>query len=56
MKLGLAKEGIKTLEALAAKYGDDKNINRALIEAYINTYKFNDARTRIQIISSTLIS
>ena len=53
MKLGLAKEGIKTLEALAAKYGDDKNINLALIEAYINTYKFNDARTRIQIISST---
>ena len=53
LRLGLAKQGLKTLENLAAKYPDDKIINLSLIEGYVNTYKFNDARNRIQIISSS---
>lgn len=53
LRLGLAEQGLKTLEALAGKYPDDKQINLALIEAYIATYKFNDARNRIQIVSSS---
>ena len=53
LRLGLAREGLKTLESLAAKYPDDKNINLSLIEGYVNTYKFNDAKNRIQIISSS---
>lgn len=53
LRLGLAKQAIKTLETLAEKYPNDKNIMFALIEAYIDTYKFNDAKTKIGIISST---
>ena len=53
LKLGLAKQGLKTLEDLIKKYPDDKSINLALIDAYIETYKFNDAKNRIGIISAT---
>ena len=53
LRLGLAKQAIKTVETLAAKYPNDKNIMFALIEAYIDTYKFNDAKTKIGVISST---
>lgn len=53
MKLGLARQGLKTLEDLVQQYPEDKSINVALIEAYIDTYKFNDARRRMGIISGT---
>lgn len=53
MKLGLATESLKTLEKLAQKYPKNKDINLALIEAYIDSYKFNNARSRIAIISAT---
>lgn len=53
LRLGLAQQAIKTLEALVEKYPDDKTINLALVEAYVDTYKFNDARNRLQIISSS---
>lgn len=53
LKLGLAQQGLKTMESLVARYPDHKNINLGLIEAYIDTYKFNDAKNRIQIISSS---
>ncbi len=55
LKLGLTKQAILTLETLAKKYPEDKKINLALIDAYIETYKFNDAKLRMQIISSTKI-
>lgn len=55
LKLGLAKFAFKTLNDLIQKYPDNKDINLALIDAYIDTYKFNDARTRISIISGTEI-
>lgn len=55
MKLGLARESLKTLEALAAKYPTNKDVNLALIEGYTDSYKFNDARNRIAIISSSPI-
>ena len=55
LKLGLAAQGLKTLEALVAKYPDHKKINLALIDAYIETYKFNDAKNRIAIVSGTPI-
>lgn len=53
LRLGLAKQSIDTLVNLSQKYPDNKNINIALVETYINTYKFNDARNRIQILSSS---
>lgn len=52
LKLGQANQSIKTLNDLVVKYPDDKDINLALVEAYIDTYKFNEAKNRIQIISS----
>jgi tetratricopeptide (TPR) repeat protein len=55
LKLGLAKQGLKTIEDLVKKYPDDKNINFGLIDAYIETYKFNDAKNRIGVISGTEI-
>jgi tetratricopeptide (TPR) repeat protein len=53
LKLGLAKQGLKTLESLLQKYPEDKSINLALIDAYIETYKFNDAKTRIGVLSGS---
>jgi tetratricopeptide (TPR) repeat protein len=53
LKLGLAKQALKTLEELAKKYPDDKKINLALIDAYIDTYKFNDAKNKIGVMSGT---
>lgn len=53
LRLGLAEQAIKTLEKLLQKYPDDKNVNLALIETYVDTYKFHDARNRIQIVSTS---
>ncbi|MGE3608877.1 MAG: tetratricopeptide repeat protein [Bacteriovoracaceae bacterium] len=53
LKLGLASEALKTLEALKKKYPEDKEVNFALINAYIDTYKFNDAKILISNISTT---
>lgn len=53
LKLGLAGEALKTLEKLKNKYPDDKEVNFALINAYIDTYKFNDAKNLISNISTT---
>lgn len=53
MKLGLAKQGLKTLNDLVGKYPDDKTINLALVEALVDSYKFNEAKNRIQIISAS---
>lgn len=53
IRMGLTNEAIKALEALVAKFPESKDINLALIETYSDTYKFNDARNRIQIISGT---
>jgi tetratricopeptide (TPR) repeat protein len=52
-KLGLIQQGLKTLEDLVKKYPEDKVANFTLIQAYIDNYKFNDARNLIAIISST---
>jgi tetratricopeptide (TPR) repeat protein len=53
LRLGLARQGLKTLEDLIKKYPEDKSINLALIDAYISTYKFNDAKSRIGILSGS---
>lgn len=53
LKLGLARPALKTLEDLIKKYPDDRSINLALIDAYIDTYKFNDAKNRIATIAGT---
>jgi tetratricopeptide (TPR) repeat protein len=50
-RIGQAYHAIKTLEALVAKYPKDKQINLALIDALIDSYKFQDAKKRIQIAS-----
>lgn len=53
LRLGLAKQALKTLEDLAQIYPNDLSVNVALIQAYIDTYKFNEARRRLAIISGT---
>ncbi len=53
LKLGLAKQGLKTLDTLFQKYPDDKSINLALIDGQIETYKFNEAKTRIGVLSGS---
>lgn len=53
LRLGLAKQGLRTLEDLVKKYPDDRNINIALVDAYIETYKFHDAKNRIGVMSGT---
>lgn len=53
MKLGMASESIATLTRLAAKYPGNKDINLALVDAYTESYKFNEARSRIAILSGT---
>lgn len=53
MRMGLANEAIKSLEELVKKYPESKDVNLALVEAYSDTFKFNDARNRISIISGT---
>ncbi len=52
LKLGQAELAIKTIEALLKKHPENKDVNFAMIEAYIDTYKFNDAKNRIAIVSS----
>lgn len=53
LRLGLAEQALKTLEGLVQKYQDNKDVNFALAEAYIDTYKFNDAKNRIALIAGT---
>jgi tetratricopeptide (TPR) repeat protein len=53
LKLGLAEQGLKTMEELIKKYPGNKDVNFALVGAYIDTYKFNNAKNRIAIISAT---
>lgn len=53
LKLGHTRQGLKTLEDLAQRNPSNKAVNVALIEAYIDTYKFNDARSRLAIISGS---
>ena len=55
MKLGHVNQALRTLEDLIKKYPDNKDVNVALIETYIESYKFNDAKNRIAVISSTEI-
>jgi tetratricopeptide (TPR) repeat protein len=52
MKLGYASESIHTLMKLIEKYPGNKDINLALVDAYTESYKFNDARNRIAILST----
>ncbi len=53
MKLGLATESLLTLTRLAEKYPGNKDINLALVDAYTESYKFNEARSRIAILSGS---
>ncbi len=53
LKLGLVDQSLKTLEDLVKRYPDDPHINFALIDAYVETYKFNLAKNRISMISVT---
>lgn len=53
LRLGLAEQGLKTLEELIKKYPEDKSLNFALLSAYVDSYKFSDAKNRVSIISST---
>ncbi|HXH75067.1 MAG TPA: tetratricopeptide repeat protein [Bacteriovoracaceae bacterium] len=51
LRLGLAEQAIKTLEALLRANKDSKEINFAMLETYIDTYKFNDAKDTVAKIS-----
>jgi tetratricopeptide (TPR) repeat protein len=51
LKLGLTEQGIKTIDTLLKKYPDNKDINFAMIDAYIDTYKFDGAKSRIAVVA-----
>ena len=53
LKLGLAEQALKTYERLVEKYPNNPRANFDLINAYIETYKFNMAKNRIAVISSS---
>jgi tetratricopeptide (TPR) repeat protein len=53
LKLGLAAKAVATLEALEGKYPDNPDIMLELIDAYIETYKFNQAKQMIGKIAQT---
>ncbi|MFA5584185.1 MAG: tetratricopeptide repeat protein [Bacteriovoracaceae bacterium] len=53
LKLGLAEQSLKTYERLVEKYPQHPDVNFDLINAYIETYKFNLAKNRIAVIAST---
>lgn len=53
LKLGLAEQALKTYEKLVDKYPNHPKANFDLINAYIETYKFNLAKNRISVVSST---
>lgn len=53
LKLGLAEKGLETLSTLQKMYPEDKDINFALLEAYIETYKFYAASNQLAFIRST---
>lgn len=53
LRLGLTKQALKTMEDLIQVYPNDLSVNVAMIQTYIDTYKFNEARHRLAIISGT---
>ncbi len=53
LRLGLATQALKTMELLQSKYPNDKEITFGLIDFYIETYKFNDAKNRIQVVAAS---
>ncbi len=44
MRMGMTAQALSTLEKLHRANASDPAVNFAMIEAYIDTYKFNDAR------------
>lgn len=55
LKQGLTNSALKSLEELAIKFPESKDANLALIDAYIETFKFNDARNKLTILQGTEI-
>lgn len=53
MKLGMTSEALTTLEDLQKKNGTDKNVNFALLEAYIKNYKLTDAKRLFAIMANS---
>jgi tetratricopeptide (TPR) repeat protein len=53
LKLGLTQEGLKTIEELSSKNPEDKKINLALVHAYIDTFKFYEAKKLLHILSTS---
>ncbi len=53
MRLGMVKESIDNLESLYKGHGEDPVIGFALLEAYIRTYKFHDARQLLLSLASS---
>lgn len=53
LRLGLAQQALTTIAELLKKYPDNSEVNFAAIEAYINTYKFNEAKNQIAIVAAS---
>ncbi|MBY0516037.1 MAG: tetratricopeptide repeat protein [Bacteriovoracaceae bacterium] len=53
MRLGMTKEAIETLEKIQKENATDKAANFALVAAYIDTYKFNDAKRMFAIMAAS---
>jgi len=56
LKLGLVNQSISNLENLLTKYPEAHNIQVQLIQTYIDTYKINDARTKLAQIPANTIN
>ena len=53
MRLGMTKEAMETLENLQKSYATDPVVNFALLNGYIQNYKFNDAKRLFAQLAST---
>lgn len=53
LRLGMAKDALDTLERLQKENPGDKAANLALLTAYIDTYKFNDAKRMFTVLAAS---
>lgn len=53
LRLGMTKDALETLEALQKENAGDQQVNLALLSAYIETYKFSDAKKLFAILAAS---
>lgn len=53
LRLGMTKDALDTLEALQKENPGDQTANLTLLRAYIDTYKFNDAKRMFTVLAAS---